>query len=226
MAALAGSGALSIGDIATQWGRSLSNVSFGAYIKGGSIVTTDDYVPNVPTSTPNISVDNFHGAAKSTVTAVRYPSTEGDSGSWSGPGNIFADDTNYAISPSCSAGQTPWIQGGTFGFDALIPGGATVDVITWTLVMKLGATGAQTHHESIQIFSGATAKYGYTWVGSGVNDGFFYAYSAYLYAASYGITRTDLLDANMVMRYALWNDSGAYTMDTTVDYMTMKVSYH
>jgi hypothetical protein len=65
-------GSISLTDIQTEFGGT-NPVSLSEYYKGGAYVLTTDYAPNVPTSGA-ISLSDFYGARKTTLTTVTYTS--------------------------------------------------------------------------------------------------------------------------------------------------------
>jgi len=66
-------GPISLTDIQTEFGGA-NPISLSEYYKGGAYVLTTDYAPNVPTSGV-ISLSDFYGARKTTLTTVTYTSS-------------------------------------------------------------------------------------------------------------------------------------------------------
>lgn len=88
MAKLAASGAISADDLRREFGTTTSqSVSLGSYVRGGSYVpnVSSACTGNIPTTTSNISYDNFYGsygsflfAAKDNIIYVLKQSDSGD----------------------------------------------------------------------------------------------------------------------------------------------------
>ena len=67
------SGPISLSDIQAEFGGGPTDTLTSYYV-GGPYVLTTDYAPNVPTSGP-ISLSNFYGAARTTLTTITYTNT-------------------------------------------------------------------------------------------------------------------------------------------------------
>lgn len=170
--ALPASGAISFGDIATEWAQSASNVALSALYKepGGSIVLAVDTAPNVPTVPGNaISLDNFHSASKTVLTTVTgYPSANTQvSGSWANPTNAYSVNGSYTSITAPADGSSYQLQLDNFGFDALIPSGKTIAAVRIHVKSACGPSG-QILWSALQFYTtgGTVGVERQPWVGS------------------------------------------------------------
>jgi hypothetical protein len=127
--ALPESGPLSLSDIQAEFGGT-NPISLSEYYKGGAYVLTTSYAPNVPSS-GKISLSDFYGARKTTLTTVTY-TTPGD--------NIFVVPATIignlvvTMSGAGGGGGGPDSQPGHPGYGGLIVTNAQVSVSAGDIV--------------------------------------------------------------------------------------------
>jgi len=159
------------------------------------------------------------------ATVTRYPSSNSAvSGSWTNPTNAYADDGSVV---SCAHGGTNNSssdrQFGTFGFDAQIPGGSTINSVQIEVEHRVSATSNIAFLEnwaSISSTAGATNSDSAEPTTLTART-----YSSYARPGGGSWTRADLLDGTFTVTLRARNGNSNSAITYEWDYVRVTVDY-
>lgn len=148
--------------------------------------------------------------------------TDAGSGTWTNASNILADDGSEATYSLTSKNTTgPWNRGQTFGFDALIPSGSTIDLVEIRVEWRVNSAAGIANLE-LQAFVGGAA------VGSVRANS---AEPTTLTTQTFDITadrswvRADLLDGTFELRCRGRNGNSTNDPSYRYDHIAAQITY-
>jgi hypothetical protein len=149
--ALQGSGAISIGNLATEFGGSTPH-SLSEYYRGGGLVPNTGTNANVPTS-GQISLSQFYGAAAYTNIYGVYRSAGSPDAYY-----LCVEDPPYVYCPTTVDLWTEWM---TISYSGGNPGGW---VSGWTHISGTALDNAGNSGNTVRFYKGSIGRG--SWIGS------------------------------------------------------------
>lgn len=148
---------------------------------------------------------------------------EAGSGTWTNQDNIKIDDgteATFSLAVKNTSGR--WVSGTAFGFDALIPSGATITQVEIQMDYRVNSTGGIANPE-MQSFVGG-AGVGAVRAGSPLEPTTL-TLNTFDITADRAWVRDDLLDANLALKIRGRNGNNATDPSYRWDYIAVQVNY-
>ncbi len=139
--------------------------------------------------------------------------------SWFNAENAGADDATYATAAPAENGSVTNDWHG-FGFDSVIPSGAVINGVTIEWEFKVSTTGSVAHFYRTWSFDASAT------VATEVLDDTEPLADKIVSSAPNGVTRNNLLDANLRVRARAHRPSGATSYTCSLDFVRVTVTYN
>jgi hypothetical protein len=157
---------------------------------------------------------------------TRFPTANetigGASGAWTNPTNAHADDgTNYATAAP-GKNQTYENRWGTFGFDSLIPSGATINSVKILAEYNVSTTASIAQLQAQATVAGTDCP---TSVLTHTTEPTTDTVATFDVTSCRSWTRDDLTDANFKVRVGGRRGNSNTAVTFSLDYVTVEVDY-
>lgn len=151
------------------------------------------------------------------ATVTRYPSA--NNGGWdANESNAYADDGSYATTAP-GVNSTESVEYGNFGFDALIPAGATINSVTLNAQWKVDTTASSATFRLAGLISNVVEGSEHTDTSEPTSD------KTTNFAMTSLPTRDELLDGVFEVRVGAQRGSGSTGYTMSLDYVSVTVVY-
>lgn len=157
------------------------------------------------------------------ATVTRYASAYESTGAgWTSPGNAYSDDGNYVsvASPGKKVGSSNTYT--TFGFDANIPSGSTINAVTIEIGYYVSGTTSIAECHTAAIISGVEQT---EHTDNSEPTGPPETLKQFVCTGDRSWSRTDLLDANFKVRVECYQGNVATSFTMYIDYVRVLVDY-
>jgi len=151
------------------------------------------------------------------ATVTRYASSYVSGNAWTNPGNAYADDNNY-VTAAPAKNSTISGQWNGFGFDSMIPDGSIINSVTVEFGYYVSTTSSIATAGS-QLYTGGVAK-GTEYTDTAEPT----AEVTRSYSVS-GLTRSDLLDANLAIQVRATRGNSNTAVTFYLDFVRVTVNY-
>jgi hypothetical protein len=148
---------------------------------------------------------------------------EAGSGTWTNQDNIKLDDgveATFSLAVKNTSGR--WVAGTSFGFDGIIPSGATIDVVEIRMEYRVNTTGGIANPEMQSFVSGVGV--GAVRAGSPLEPTTL-TLNTFDVTADRAWVRADLLNANFALKIRGRNGNSATDPSYRWDYIAAQVTY-